>query len=316
MTRQSTRFQELETEHQEQRIGPLIYEIARRSVERLLSGRDLSVYAEVETSVSDAALDVTQSFVERVLLGEGQIDYIFTVARDEGAVERLIRHHARRYLARTRKRTVIDNIFGRCVEILADAEHVEEVEGGGFLAEGSSDPSRRCRREDVRRAASISALIPKLETTATVKAPRLFDRGGLKMLLEVLFRETKAVVLRSDLQDFLKDLLAPWDFGVLGGDVSDLLLEQPEVRGGSFDRISLAILATLEKDEHRLLVLKFAGQPDRVIAEELGISRQMVGVRKAELWRRLEDGLVAHDESAHADIISAVCAMAAQEERP
>lgn len=316
MTSEPTRFHQLEIEHREQRIGPLIYDIARRSVERLLSGRDLAVYAEVETSVSDAALDVTQSFVERVLLGEGQIDYVFTVARDEGAVERIIHHHARRHLARTRKRTVVDNIFGRCLEILADAEHIEVIEGGGFLVQGSPDRSRRCRREDVRRAASIAALIPRLETTATVKAPRLFDRRGLEKLLEVLFRETRAVVLRSDLQDFLKDLLAPWDFGVLGGDVSDLLLEQPASHGGSVDSISAAIFALLEEDERRLLVLKFAGQPDRVIAEQLGISRQVVGVRKAELWRRLGSKLAAHDESEHADIISAVCTMAAQEERP
>jgi hypothetical protein len=144
-------------------IGELIYRRTQNVVRSLLSRRDPAVYAR-GLAGSDAAADVLQDFVIDVLIGEGQLDYVFTVALTIDDFDRLLRFQARRYLARTRVRTVVDNLIDRSLAVLRDADDIETFTIGNrevFLSSttdrgqsGSGSERRGARLKTSKRCSS------------------------------------------------------------------------------------------------------------------------------------------------------------------
>src|SRR5688500_17677047 len=91
-------------------IGSFIYGRVRALVERYLRRRDPRSYAQCAHDYRDSLDDVCHDFALEVLIGERQIDYIMSVAATIDDFDRLVQFQLRRFLARTRNRTVVDAI--------------------------------------------------------------------------------------------------------------------------------------------------------------------------------------------------------------
>lgn len=296
-------------EYETVRIGSRISNLVLESAVSLLRRRDLTVYAEVATNPADAALDIAQSFIEKVLLGEGQIDYIFQVSNDSDAVKRLLQHHLRRFLAKQRKRTVVDNLFERCVELLTSSSDFKGSFESGFQLVGVTDQNTPVKASSVRRAAAIASQIPQLKSTAIHRNPRLFDQPRVRILLGILFKEAVGVITKADLQKFLQDLLTPWDFGRLDVNVNSLS-EQTIVGTTVIDSdMFIHIVQQMEPSERFIFKAKYSGQPDREIANHLSISRSQATGLKSALWQKLVNEFAGVDERSHAEIIAGIYEM-------
>src|SRR4051794_16994893 len=94
-------------------MGPLITERVRGLVDAMLRHRDPAIYARGAHDYRDGVDDVLHDFTIDVLLHEGQLAYIFDNAADVDGFDRLINYQLRRYLARTRQRTIVDNLLDR-----------------------------------------------------------------------------------------------------------------------------------------------------------------------------------------------------------
>jgi hypothetical protein len=76
-------------------------------------------------SWDDAEQDVVQSVVLDLLLAEGQLDYLMATAVEFSDFQNILTFQVRRYLARQRRRTVIDNLLDRAKEVLTVRKYSE-----------------------------------------------------------------------------------------------------------------------------------------------------------------------------------------------
>src|ERR1700758_4228802 len=119
---------ELRVEYKASFVGPKILgevsEVVRGTVRRY----DPEVYGG-SASWDDVEEDAVQSVVEDLLLREGQLDYLMATALRLEDFRNLLRFQVRRYLARKRRRNVIDNLLDRSKELLQGASF--EISGAG-----------------------------------------------------------------------------------------------------------------------------------------------------------------------------------------
>jgi hypothetical protein len=158
-------FEDFEAEYRSELVGDLIYTRVRQLVGRLLRHRDPTVYARGAHDYRDALDDVVNDFIVDVLIGERQIDYVMSTAGDLDSFDRLIGRQLRRYLARTRERTVVDNLIDRSIQVLRappfEAQGIGELEryvlaGAPVLNEGSPTES------ELRLAVARAQAVPKI----------------------------------------------------------------------------------------------------------------------------------------------------------
>ena len=306
-----TTLKDLRSEFDSVLLGDLIYARVRLLVRRLLARRDPRVYARGAANLDDGLGDVLNDFVLDVLIKEGdpQIVYVMTTASTLADFDRLILHHARRYLARTRTRTVTDNLIDRSRRVLI-ADPFELVSGSGsseaYGLRGRSYDGRSASTErELRQAATLARAVPKLATDATERAPKVYDADGLSAVLRILVDSVSSPVRRSDLQGFFDDLLTAWTPSVLG------LPEDQQVTGATESaeeralvRDSARRLVESMNDEERIIFLsKYAGIADRDVAERLGMSRQSVDPRKRALFVRIQEELSDVDDHLQAAVV-------------
>jgi hypothetical protein len=312
-------FDELAQEYRESLIGDAIYGRVRHSVEGLLRRRDPRIYAFGSHDYGDAAEDVLNQFVLDVLIGERQIAYVMTVASTLEDFDRLIGRQLRRYLARKRQRTVVDNLLDRVFEMAADppfelrgTQGVPRIALPGRQDGSDSDP----RDADVRRAVALASAVPKDRSDASERAPRVYDAERLAAVVGVYLSEVRTAASRSDLNDFFRLLLTPWLPRFLGEveveSVTDPDLS-PEEAALVADEATRMIEA-MGVEERLIFLYKHANLPDRELAERLGLSRQSTAPRKAELLRKLAEQLSDVSQRLQAPVLSAVAARLVLEE--
>ena len=313
-------FEDLAQEYRQSLIGEAIYGRVRHSVEGLLRGRDPRIYAFGSHDYRDAAEDVLNQFVLDVLIGERQIDYVMTVASTLDDFDRLIGRQLKRYLARTRQRTVVDNILDRVFEIagsppfeLRGTSDVPRVALAGLANGTDSDP----RDEDVRRAVALASAVPKDRSDASKRAPRVYDAERLAAVVGIYLSEVRTAASRSDLSGFFHLLLTPWLPGVLGEVEADSVTDpdlSPEEATLVADEAT-RLIETMSAEERLIFLYKHANLPDRELAERLGLSRQSTAPRKTELLRKLAEQLSDVSQRLQAPVLSAVAVRLVLEER-
>src|SRR5260370_6664343 len=107
---------ELREEYRSVRIGEKILEEVRQTVHQVCRRYDPQIYGGA-ASWDDAEGDLVQSVVLDLLIGEGQLDYLMATAVEIGDFQNLLKYQVRRYIARKRRRTVIDNVIDRAKAI-------------------------------------------------------------------------------------------------------------------------------------------------------------------------------------------------------
>ena len=283
-------------------VDKLIYGRTTKIIKSLLSRRDPTIYAGT-ASAADGLSDVVQNFVIEVLIDEGQLDYIFTVATSADDFDRLLRFQGRRYLARTRVRTVVDNLIDRAVRLLRSEDDVQVTrEGRGeFFVRRDTDgtPQTLDSGNCLNRAVALAAAVPKILGDGEDRAPIVYSSEGLGKVVGILLRTCAKPICIADLDDFFSKLLTAWKPSFLGLDseaanlADKALRPEDEVLAREEEMLATNVATSLademNSEEQEIFAFKHANLADRVLAAHLGISRQSLHPRKQRLFGRIAD---------------------------
>lgn len=298
-------------------VGNKIYSRVRSLTQRYLRKRDPRSYAHGAYDYRDALDDVSHDFVLDVLIGERQIDYIMSVATTIDDFDRLVQYQLRRFLARTRNRTVIDAIVKRAVDRVSEHPFVAVSAGCFGLESRNYDAAPSVQDSELRRAAALAQSVPKLRDLGGDRQPVIYDEERLAAVLVILASQVSGPVCRPDLQTFFEYLLTSWT-GSLLGSLED---EEPRERSLGPEERTLVVETTsrlvgsMSPEERTMFRMKHTNLPDRVLAEALGVSRPTLSTRKAALFERIREELVALDRTLHEAVLREMTIVIATEDR-
>jgi hypothetical protein len=276
-------------------IGERIYKRVCALVNRLLSRRNPETYMR-NFHGPEARADVIQDFFTEVLIGEGQLAFVFGAVDDIDGFDRLIQFQARRYLAKTRVRTVVDNLLDRSVGLLRAAIDVEvSTVGDRELFSLGTTPRQLVTESDalLKRAIALARSVPKLAVRGDERAPAVYSGEALEQVVRILLVTYEEPVGRAELDTFFSRLLTGWKPSFLGLSAE---LDLPDEAVTPEDEVLATNLAetlaqTMTPEEQDIFLFKYANLPDRELATHLNISRQTLSPRKQELFNRLKDDL-------------------------
>lgn len=301
-------FEDLRAEYTTERIGRLIYAEVERVVRTLTRRYDPRQYGFTE-DWADSREDVVQGIVAEMLLGEGQLDYIFAQATSIEDFRRLLFYQSKRYLARRRLKTVIANLVKRAKAILSDAPF-EPIgrEGVQFQLQALVKERRSPTEAELRLVARIVAPIPRVIFKVHERAPIVYTQENLAALLKLVAGELPCTFSLRDLDEIFGLLLTDWVPGFLEGDDEEQAApgdlspeEEAEVR-----EAYEAVMAEIEEAEQPIFRAAIARRPDRELAAELGVSRPTVIARRQRLLERLQPILVGLDDHLQSEVIGRV----------
>lgn len=285
-------FEEYADEYRAELIGELIYSRVRLLAGRLLRRRDPTVYARGAHDYRDALDDVVNDFVLDVLISERQIDYVMVTASDLDGFDRLVRRQVRRYLARTRTRTVVDNLIDRAVQVLRAPPF--EAYGTGdlerFMLSGRVFSSDAPPADgELRIAAALAQAIPKVPAQSEERAPRVYDAEALRAVLLLLCEAVSGPLGRHDLHTFFGHLLTAWTPAFLepGEEQDQPASSLTPVEEALVNETAERMASAMTSEERLIFQSKYANLPDRKVAAALGLSRQSTAPRKQALFARL-----------------------------
>ena len=284
-------WHDIEAEYRREVIGPLVLAEARRAAEAVTRRYDPAVYGRAG-SWADALDDTVQQLVVDLLLADGQLDYMMSVSRDLKSFRRLMAVQVRRLLARTRTRTVVDNLLDRARPILGAPPFEQHPAGRQqtMYAVPGADP-RRATPDEVWRAARIVALVPRVGVGRSERAPLVYTEQDLRSLLHAVANELNCRFSLSDLDTILKLVLTDFLPRLLESDedVSTVTSESltPEEQAVVSEAAS-SIYEVLDAEQRVLLCEKLAGVSDGEMAALRGISRPTLASRKQVVFTVLE----------------------------
>lgn len=301
-------LEQLREEYRTGRIGRLILDEVTRVVLQVVRSYDPQIYGGA-ASWEDAGEDIVQAVVVDLLLGEGQLDYIMATAARMEDWTRLLRFQVKRYLARQRRRSVIDNLLDRAKPLLGEASFQDLSSPRRYRLADANLEDRPATDAELSAAARSAALIPRTPFTAGERAPVVYSEANLRRLLVAVAGSLPVPFTLSDLGKILEMVLTDW--------VASFLYEidepqEPEITLSPDDEVmaSYAAEQILQRcSQEQLLVLrrKLENVSDEAIARELGVSRPTVHARKTEAWellREILDGLPEPTQSAAIDLVS------------
>lgn len=291
-------FGDLRREHETETIGPLLWAL---TVE--LAGMIGRRYRPVEynrgaTWDEVAVEELAQETAVDLLIGEGQIDYIFTVADSIEDVRRLLVRNVKRALWRRRSTTVTDRLMARVREMASQpplSTRSEALQQWIARADESGEP-RALSGTELRAAVAAAHRIPRLiEREDAERASMVYAPGALRELLDAVIGVTGGVY-ESDLRRIFGALLTAWLPASLVSVESDDLTDatagfQPADDGIDRQEMESAVQDLVESmtvDELAVLVCKTQGLSDRAVAERLGRSRPWVASRKEAVLGRTD----------------------------
>jgi len=304
-------------EHRQSGIGPLILETVQRIAARIAGhGYDPQVYAGV-ADWTDGIDDLVQQVILQALLEEGQLNYAFSVARDERDFVSLTARQVRRVLARRRQRTVIDNLIDRCKEILESPafESSQRMRPRRYWLVGFRANDRDATDVELRQATLAASTVPQMRYTEQDRAPAIYTTQNLTTLLEAVATGLPGGVALADLDSIFGQILTDWLPGLLTP------LEGVEIRDsdlGTEETVLVSeavseILNRLSMEQRSLLALKLANVADAELAKRFGISRPTLASRKHGVFQLLEGELRDLGPAARDAVVSQLSARLATE---
>lgn len=285
----ATTLDQLREEYRAERIGTAILDEVRRAVRGVVRRYDPSTYGG-SASWDDAEEDVIQGVVVDLLLAEGQLDYMMATALTLDDFRNLLRFQVRRYLARNRRRTVVDNLLDRAKELLGKPPY-EEVAPGRYGFPGGADP-RPPTDAELQAAARAAALVPRVFPAKGDRAPVVYTGDALAALVEAVSRSLPAGFSLSELGKILEMVLTDWVASFLSEFEEVHRLEDerlgPEEEAASRSAME-EILERCSPEQLMIIRRKLEGASDEDIARELGVSRPTVHARKQTAFDVLRD---------------------------
>jgi hypothetical protein len=285
---------ELRDEYRATRIGPKILAEVSGVVRQVVRRYDPEVYAG-SASWDDGEEDVVQSVVEDLLLREAQLDYLMATALRLEDFRNLLRFQVRRYMARTRRRSVIDNLLDRAKELLREPPF--ETDGSGesirYRLSGSSVERREATDEEILVAARSAAHVPRIPFAAHDRAPIVYSREALTTVVQAVASGLTTWLSLRDLARVLELVLTDWVASFLyelEGDIRPSAILRPDEEMMA-KQASDQILEQCSDQQLLLLRDKLENIADQDIAQALGLSRPTVIARKRELFEVMQAAL-------------------------
>jgi hypothetical protein len=272
-------------------IGPLILAEARRAMESASRRYDPTVYART-ANWADAIDDVVQQLVVDLLIGDGQLEYMMSVVRGVEDFRALMALQVKRLLARTRTRTVVDNLIDRARVILRSDEFQRHP--GGRDRETYALPGAEPRgptEDELWGAARTAALVPRVGIGRSDRAPLVYADEHLKALLSGVAADLGCRFSLRDVDNILSLVLTDFLPSFLDSDegVSEVrsaaLTAEEDVM---VTQTAGSILKCLDGEQRSLLRDKLASIPDAEMAKARGISRPTLAARKHTVFSVLE----------------------------
>ncbi len=305
-------------------IGELIYKRIQTVVKSLLSRRDPAIYAR-GLAGPDAVVEVAHDFALDVLIEEGQLAYIFEVALTIDDFDRLLYFQAGRYLARSRVRTVVDNLLDRAVGFLRNADDIETLMIGKreVFAPKRTDTLQTAPDSErlLNRAVALAAALPKVSSDSDQRAPVIYTAETLEQVLRILIETYSEPIGRTELDAFFSKLLTAWKPSFLGLDSAPepedrALLPEEEVMAREEEVMAVNLAASLAEamtsEERDIFAFKHGNLSDRELAAHLNISRQSLSPRKHKLFGRLANELSELSEHVQVAVLERLAAVVAQ----
>lgn len=286
-----TTWDELKDEYDEHTVGERWLDEVTRSVRAIAPKYPASVYSETGHWNPEALENLVQEVVVSQLLAEGQLEYILDTATDLTSARGRLGGVVKRTLAKTRQRTVVDNLLDRAQELRP------------FAAPGTAPDSNYA---DVYRAATQVAKLPRIRIIHSERAPRVFATGILQDALDMTAaaldrpatRSEFARILELTLTDYVPSRLVQTDGGADEPDRAFTPEEEVAVQD------TLNRLSELPADILTILALKIDGNSDEVIAQRLGVSRPTAAKRSRQASETVERALEALEYRHQNDVLT------------
>ena len=302
-------FGDLRREYEAATIGPLMWslivEVAGMVGRRYRPGEYNRGAAWDEASIEELA----QQTAVDLLIGEGQINYIFTVADSTEDVRRLLTRNVKRALWRRRSSTVVDRLMGRIREMASQPPFTIQPAGAHQWITRADEPGNPHTLSDAELRGAVAAAhqTPRLiEREGAERASMVYSPGALRELLHAVIDETSGV-FESDLAGILRILLTTWLpaslVSVEGDDLADTTAGVRPVDDG-IDRQDMEtamrdLVESMTVEDLTVLVCKTQGLSDHAVAERLGRSRPWVAGRKEAVLGRTDATLASVPEPLH-----------------
>lgn len=293
-----TGFGDLRWEYDTATIGPLIWGL---TVE--LAGMVGRRYRPAEYNRGapwdEASIEeLAQQTAVDLLIGEGQIDYIFTVADNTEDVRRLLARNVKRALWRRRSTTVIDRLMGRVRRMASQPPFSVQTEEGQRWITRADEPGvpRTMDDTELRAAAAAAHRVPRLiEREGAERASIVYAPGALQEVLLAVIDEAGGV-FEADLARIFRILLAAWLpaslVSVEGADLAASASSAPDATEGTerqdMESAVQDLVESMTVEDLTMLVCKARGLSDNAVAERLGRSRPWVVDRKKAVLDRTD----------------------------
>ncbi len=233
-----------------------------------------------------------------LLIGEGQIDYIFTVADSTEDVRRLLTRNVKRALWRRRSLTVVDRLMGRVREMASQPPFAIEPVGAHQWITRADEPGDPHTLSDaeLRGAAAAAHRVPRLiEREGAERASMVYSPGALRELLHAVIEVTGGVFDR-DLGRIFRILIAAWlppslvsDEGDDSADSTPSATDAAEgIEHHEMETAVQDLVGSMTTEDLTVFVCKSQGLSDSAVAERLGRSRPWVADRKKAILGRTD----------------------------
>ena len=283
-------FSDLRREHEAETIGPLIWGLTVELAGMVGRKYRPAEYNQGATWDADSIEELAQQTAVELLIGEGQIDYIFAVADSTEDVRRLLTRNVKRALWRRRSSTIIDRLMTRVGQMASRPPFtIQPAPRQRWIAMADEPGVARILSEtELRAAAAAAHRVPRLiEREGAERASMVYSPDALEELLHQVINETGGIFER-DLARILRTLLTAWlPASLVSGDGEDVVEASASVsdtEGGNerqeMESAMRDIVESMEAQDLSVLVCKAQGLSDNAVAERFGRSRPWVAARK------------------------------------
>lgn len=275
----SPSWHDLLHEHRTEVFGALWLDLLHRAVRSATPHYPPSVYSETGEWNDHARENLVQVVALDQLLAQGQLEYIIATATSTESAAALLHRVVRRTLARSRRRTVIDNLLDRARALRSFAP----ASGAG------------ASNDQVLAAARAVAQAPRVHIHSDERAPAIYTTATLKTVLQTVDSHLGPDFSERDLARILEHVLTSYlPSALIQGDgrsidaSSELTPDQEAVVA---DVLS-ALLTSMTPEQSTIVAMKLADHSDTVVAQHIGVSRPTAAKRFKDATAVIEEAVV------------------------
>lgn len=247
-------------------------------------------------------LDIRQEFISDLLgyrdrSSKNSFEYILLKSNgDDGTFRALMNSSAVRLVTHLREKDAIWNLTKRAITCLEGLPNVSAFTASGRKLFQLPQLNRigQITNEEISRAAQQARQLPKLETTATIKLPRLFSSASLEAACLILL-SSGTFVDQNDIRRFFSEVFTTWHFSGLENSEEEFdKSAEPEI-ADFFDNDLLPrarqLLDSLDVKDLKIIRGMLMGTKNREIEIDTGLTRQQIHRRRSRLEGQLHDSL-------------------------